>query len=209
MSVDTSKAVKPDFVAVSDGRYSAYLHRSFLTQDMDQAQAVLMADQAAQAQGEALTAQARQQGTSYQLAENMKMAAHVEQANAVQAAASTIGTFNSRLNNGAYSPYGGSYGYTSSYLYLFTPSSIPGTPGTVVGANPGSIVVGDPSTTSIHNTDTRVSMMAVPTAHYSGDHATSRPTTGSPRMTTPAGTGKGTLGVPLSPASTGPGFMAH
>jgi hypothetical protein len=116
--LDPTNKAADGFVAVTDGTYHVAIHRSMLTQNIDQANALLAADTSAQAQADAVTASVRAQGNAQQTAANMVTAAHVEQHNAQQVASSMIGTYNSRLRSGAYPATGGGYGYYSYYQYV-------------------------------------------------------------------------------------------
>lgn len=209
--VDRSKETKTGFVAVTDGKYSAYLRSSLLTQDMDLAEAVRASDQAAQAQGEALQAQARNAGNAQQLAESMTTAAHVEAANAAQVASSAIGTLNSRLRNGAYHSTD-TYGYASSYTIVEVPQASGG--GSIVTSGKASSA-GTAALSTPYSP--RLTTATATVARYAGDHyAGTGPSTSAPaRPATPV-PAKPTMSVPVTAttasgtaSSTGPGYIAR
>lgn len=106
-------------VAISDGKHSAIVPAALLTRDIETADALRLADQAMQDQAEFAVAAIRAESRAREIAEQVALASNIEHANAMQIAASTIGTFNSRLGASAYPASGGSSvsGYNSYYAY--------------------------------------------------------------------------------------------
>lgn len=122
---------------VTDGTFTALIPEAALDQDIENAEAMRLADHTVQGQAENEAAAMQAQYAEQVRASQVASARSVNQANAEQAAASAVGTYNTRLNEPTH--YVGGGGGWSSVYYANSGRSAAGSTGaSVSGQTRGS-----------------------------------------------------------------------
>ena len=106
---DRRAAAKKGSVVITDGTKSAVVPRTVLTQDVEIAKTLRLADEATQEQTQLVSAAALAAEKARELAAAIAAAGRIEHLNSLQLASSTIGAFRSRLSLPAYAASGGTY----------------------------------------------------------------------------------------------------